>query len=52
MLTPSEVQSAKPKDKPYKLADERGMLLLVKPNGGKLWRFNYRRPDGAIDGCS
>ncbi|MBS0458160.1 MAG: DUF4102 domain-containing protein, partial [Proteobacteria bacterium] len=38
MLTPSAVQNAKPKDKPYKLADERGMFLLVTPAGGKLWR--------------
>jgi hypothetical protein len=30
------------KDKPYKLADERGLYLLVNPNGGKLWRMNYR----------
>lgn len=45
MLTPSAVQNAKPKAKPYKLADERGMYLLVAPSGGKLWRFKYRRPD-------
>ncbi len=44
MLTPSAVKNAKPKAKPYKLADERGMYLLVRPNGGKLWRFDYRRP--------
>lgn len=44
MLTPSAVTNAKPQAKPYKLADERGMYLLVKPEGGKLWRFDYRRP--------
>jgi integrase len=44
MLTPSAVQNAKAQDKPYKLADERGMFLLVTPSGGKLWRFKYRRP--------
>lgn len=44
MLTPSAVQNAKPKDSPYKLADERGMFLLVTPAGGKLWRLKYRRP--------
>lgn len=43
-LTPSAVQNAKPKDKPYKLADGRGMFLLVKPDGAKLWRWRYRRP--------
>lgn len=44
MLTPSAVQNAKAKEKPYKLPDERGMFLLVTPSGGKLWRFKYRRP--------
>lgn len=29
------------KDKPYKLADERGLCLLVKPVG-KYWRLDYR----------
>jgi len=45
MLTPSAVQNAKPQPKPYKLADERGMYLLVKPDGARWWRFDYRRPD-------
>jgi integrase len=45
MLTPSAVANAKPQDKPYKLADERGMYLLVKPDGARWWRFDYRRPD-------
>ena len=42
MLTPSAV--AKPQAKPYKLTDERGMYLLVKPDGARWWRFDYRRP--------
>lgn len=42
MLTNTEIQKAKPQDKPYKLADERGMYLQVHPNGGKYWRFDYR----------
>jgi integrase len=45
MLTPSAVANAKPQAKPYKLADERGMYLLVNPDGAKWWRFDYRRPD-------
>lgn len=45
MLTPSAVANAKPQAKPYKLADERGMYLLVKPDGARWWRFDYRRPD-------
>ena len=45
MLTPSAVANAKPQAKPYKLADERGMYLLVRPDGARWWRFDYRRPD-------
>jgi integrase len=40
-LTDAKVRTAKPKDKPYKLTDERGMYLYIAPGGGKLWRFNY-----------
>ena len=45
MLTPSAVQNAKPQAKPYKLTDERGMYLLVMPDGARWWRMDYRRPD-------
>lgn len=41
-LTDIQVKTAKPKDKPYKLADGGGMFLLVTPSGGKLWRLKYR----------
>ena len=41
-LTATGVKNAKPKDKPYKLADEKGLYLLVTPGGSKLWRFDYR----------
>jgi len=44
MLTPSAVTNAKPRAKPYKLADERGLFLLVRSNGSRWWRFKYRRP--------
>ena len=47
MLKPSAVQNAKPQAKPYKLADERGMYLLVKSDGARWWRFDYRRPGSA-----
>ena len=42
MLTDTAVRNAKPKDKPYKLTDEKALHLLVTPAGGKLWRFKYR----------
>jgi len=41
-LTDSQVKSAKPKEKPYKLADGAGMYLLVTPSGSKYWRMKYR----------
>lgn len=44
-LTPSEVQNAKPQGKPYTLHDGGGLLLDVMPNGSKLWRFRYYRPE-------
>lgn len=44
MLNPSAVANAKPQAKPYKLADERGLFLMVRPSGSRWWRFKYRRP--------
>ncbi len=41
-LTDFAVRQAKPKDKPYKLADGGGMYLYVQPSGGRLWRLKYR----------
>lgn len=43
-LTPSAVQNAKPRAAPYKMADGRGLFLLVNPDGSKWWRLRYRRP--------
>ena len=39
---PAIKKQAKPKDKPYKLADGGGMYLEVMPNGSKYWRLKYR----------
>jgi len=41
-LTDAACKNAKPKEKPYKLADGGGLHLLVKPNGGRYWRMKYR----------
>ncbi|SDD01406.1 Integrase [Sphingomonas sp. YR710] len=41
-LTPVEIRAAKPGPIPYKLADEKGLFLLVQPSGTKLWRLKYR----------
>jgi integrase len=42
MLTDKAIQAAKPRARPYKLADGEGLTMLVNPNGSKLWRFRYR----------
>lgn len=41
-LTDSAIKTAKPQDKPYKLADGLGLYLLINPNGSRLWRIKYR----------
>ena len=42
MLTIKELDNAKPKEKPYKLADGQGLYLEVMPSGAKYWRMKYR----------
>lgn len=41
-LNESRIRAAKPKQKPYKLRDGRGLHLLVTPTGSRLWRLRYR----------
>lgn len=41
-LTHIKIKTAKPREKAYKLADEKGLHLLVAPNGSKYWRLKYR----------
>ena len=35
------IRNAKPREKPFKLFDEKGLFLLVNPNASKLWRLKY-----------
>lgn len=42
MLTDRAVKQAKATEKAYKLPDEKGLFLLVHPNGSKYWRLKYR----------
>ena len=41
MLTNTVIRAAKPKEKPYKLTDGRGLYLLVNTSGSRWWRFKY-----------
>jgi hypothetical protein len=40
-LTDSAVRQAKPGEKPVKMFDGLGLLLIITPAGGKWWRFRY-----------
>lgn len=40
-LTDVEVRKAKAREKDYKLADGKGLYLLVSTSGGKYWRCDY-----------
>ena len=41
-LTDPAIRNAKPGDKSIKLSDEKGLYVLVAPNGSRWWRFDYR----------
>lgn len=41
-FTDVALRALKPKEKPYKKSDERGLYIEVMPNGSKLWRVKYR----------
>lgn len=41
-LTDTAIRNAKPGEKPVKLADEKGLFLLITPAGAKYWRQKYR----------
>jgi len=42
LLTVTATNNTKPEDKPYKLADEKGLSLFIQSSGTKLWTFDYR----------
>lgn len=42
MLTYIQINAAKPREKAWSLSDSQGLLLIIQPNGSKLWRFRYR----------
>ncbi|KDB50490.1 integrase family protein [Sphaerotilus natans subsp. natans DSM 6575] len=42
ILSDQAIKKAKPEAKPRKLSDGGGLLLEVRPEGGKWWRLRYR----------
>lgn len=45
-LTDSAIRALKPRERAYKLSDEKGLYLQVTPAGGRLWRLKFRTPGG------
>ena len=41
-LSDKEIKAAKPKEKEYKLSDGQSLYLLIKPNGTKFFRFDFK----------
>ncbi len=46
MLTETQIRSAQPREKSYKLTDAQGLYLEVKPNGVKAWRYRFQMVRG------
>lgn len=42
VLSDSAIKNAEIKTKQYKLYDSGGLYLLIKPNGGKHWKWDYK----------
>ena len=42
MLTDMHLRNAKPKGKAYKLSDSKGLFLLVRPSGSRVWRYRWK----------
>ncbi|MEN9433567.1 MAG: hypothetical protein RLZZ422_1156 [Pseudomonadota bacterium] len=43
-LTNTQIEHAKPKDKPYRLNDGEGLQLEVRVSGARVWIYRYRNP--------
>ena len=41
-LTDVKIRTTKPREKAFKLADEKGLYAYIAPNGSKSWRLKYR----------
>lgn len=41
-LSDPTIRNARPQEKPYRLFDERGLYIEIRPTGAKYWRLKYR----------
>ena len=51
MLSDAKIRTLRPKEKAYKVYDDRGLYMVVNPNGSRWWRFKYKY-DGKERGIS
>jgi len=42
MLNDTRIRNATRKAKPYKLSDDKGLYIEIRPTGAKYWRYRYR----------
>ncbi len=42
MLTATQINNAKPKNRLYRLSDSNGLAIEITPSGSKYWRYRYR----------
>ncbi|WP_298289849.1 Arm DNA-binding domain-containing protein [Novosphingobium sp.] len=42
MLSDTKIKKAAKAERDYKLADQKGLFVLVRTTGGKLWQMRYR----------
>ncbi len=40
-LTDVAIRNAAPRERPFKLSDGQGLVLIVNPNGSRWWRLRY-----------
>lgn len=41
-LTDTQIKNAKPQSKTYRVSDGAGLFIEIRPNGSKLWRYQFR----------
>ncbi len=41
-LTELQIKHLKPKEALYRVPDSAGLVIEVKPNGNKMWRYRFR----------
>lgn len=51
MLSDAKIRSLRPREKACKVYDDRGLYMVVNPNGSRWWRFKYKY-DGRERGIS